>query len=416
MKKLKKRDKIFVHVCFSPNERRKVGSLYQSEGKNYFKYDTDYLKSGFNLSPLKLRFTDEIQVCPYVPFNGLFGVFADSLPDGWGRLIMDRHLLSLEQQPDLITPLDRLSLIGEAGMGALDYLPDNKISKDKIEKINLSDYAEQSIQILKGFEGKISDDFYRLTGTSGGARPKIEVIFNPIKDQLKTNQQNREDDDEDWIIKFPSIHDLPDVAQIEYSYYLMAKEAGIEMANSKLFDSKNNQQFFGTKRFDREKDMRYHLHSAAGLMHDDFRKSTLDYGHLMDAAIRLENNKNAAKKVFRLALFNVLTANQDDHSKNFSFLMNSKGQWQFSPAYDLTYSPNAYGFQTTAVSGQNKDISASHFLQLASHFSIEEPSKVISQVKEVVAEWKHFAELVKVSGDSKKRISLIIQEKLESFR
>lgn len=398
-------EKLEVKIQFDELNEEKVGTLSHIDGAIYFRYHNDFLKKKMNLSPFKLKLDDRIQKCPENPFSNLFGLFSDSLPDGWGKLIVDRHLIALNKKPDTYTPLNRLSIVGKNGLGALTYHPDEDIKNNQNLSLGLTDYAEKALQILAGENADISDEFYSLTGTSGGARPKIQVIYNEENGVLRTGNTCKSENESFWIIKFPSTHDLPDISQIEYAYYLMAKDAGIEMANSKLFEGENNKKFFGTKRFDRIGNNRIHLHSVAGLLHDDFRKSTLDYGHIMDTTIRLEKNKQSVEKIMRIAMFNVLTANQDDHSKNFSFIMNHHGKWEFSPAYDLTFSPNIYGFQTTSVASNNKDISFTDFERLGNHFNLTNTLKIWNQVRVVIAEWQHYAKLAGVTEVSKKRIS-----------
>lgn len=398
-------ERLEVNIQFDKQHEEKVGLLSLIDGEVYFRYNKTFLQKKKNLSPFKLKFDDSIQKCPANPFDNLFGLFSDSLPDGWGKLIVDRYLISINKTPDSYTPLKRLSIVGNNGLGALTYHPDEEIKKDQNLSLGLSEYAEIALQILAGKNAEISDEFYSLTGTSGGARPKIQVIYNKVTGELRTGNKCKNENESYWIIKFPSTHDLPDISQIEYAYYLMAKDAGIEMANSKLFDGKKGRKFFGTERFDRLGNNRIHLHSVAGLLHDNFRKSTLDYGHIMDAVIRLEKNKQSLEKVMRLAMFNVLTANQDDHSKNFSFLMNDKGHWKFSPAYDLTFSPNVYGFQTTSVASKNKDIMLNDFEKLGKHFNFSKTPKIWGEVCSVIAEWQHYAEISGVTEVSRKRIS-----------
>jgi serine/threonine-protein kinase HipA len=397
-------EKINISIHFEDADELHVGQLTTVAGKNYFKYDAKFLKTGLNLSPVKLKFDDSIQPCPASPFEDLFGVFNDSLPDGWGRLIVDRYLLSIQKSPDQISALDRLSLVGKNGVGALTYQPDDTLALSDKMPIELTEYAEKSIQILSGQNHEITDEFYRLTGTSGGARPKIQVIYDEQRDALRYGQDVKNENESHWIIKFPSTFDLPDAAQVEYAYFLMAQEAGVEIAPSKLFQGEKGRTFFGTKRFDRIGNKRIHMHSFAGLVHDDFRSSTLDYGHLIDLGLRLEKNKEVGEKILRLAMFNVLTSNQDDHSKNFSFLMDAQGNWRFSPAYDLTFSPNIYAFQTTSVGGKNKNISLEDFQRLAKHFNIENSSQIWKDVNSVVQEWKHYAKQAGVSEVSIKRV------------
>jgi serine/threonine-protein kinase HipA len=403
-------EKLDVWLRFTTKEAQKVGALSLVNDKIYFKYDASFLKNGWNISPFKLKFDERVQLCPKVPFDDLFGVFGDSLPDGWGGLIVDLYLISINKSPDKYTPLDRLSLVGSKGVGALTYFPEeeNPIHTDFL--MGLTEYAEKSLQFLSGKNAKITDEFYRLTGTSGGARPKIQVIYNTLTDELTTGNELVNEGESFWLIKFPSTHDLPDIANIEYAYYLMAKDAGLEISESKLFSGTKGKSFFGTKRFDRIGNERIHLHSVAGLLHDDFRKSTLDYGHILDAALKLEKSKKSFEKIMRLGMFNVLTANQDDHSKNFSFLMDKQGNWSFSPAYDLTYAPNIYGFQTTSVAGKNKAITQNDFESLEAYFDFQTTSNLWKEIRDVVMDWKHYAKIAGVTTNSTKRVWEVLKQ------
>lgn len=372
-------ERLTVNIIFDGVHQEEVGTLRQVDGEIYFKYHPHFLDKKINLSPFKLKLDNSIQRCPKIPFDHLFGIFSDSLPDGWGKLIVDRHLISMNKSPERCSSLDRLNYVGANGSGALTYYPEETIMENQPLSLNLSDYAENALNILKGENTLITDEFYRLTGTSGGARPKIQVIYNSKNGLLKLGNKCEDTNESFWIIKFPSTSDLPDISQIEYAYYLMAKDAGIEIAESKLFFGNKQKQFFGSKRFDRIGNKRIHLHSVAGLLHDDFRKSTLDYGHIMDATLKLEKHKKSLEKIIRISMFNVLSANQDDHSKNFSFLMHADGAWKFAPAYDLTFSPNVYGFQTTSVASNYKNISLDNFKELGQHFQLSRTHQI----------WKH---------------------------
>ncbi len=216
---------------------------------------------------------------------------------------------------------------------------------------------------------------------------------------------------EHWLIKFPSSFDRPDIANIEYAYYLMALDAGIEMSESKLFKGQSGQVYFGTKRFDRIENRRIHMHSAAGIMHDNFRLSNIDYGHLMDCAFTLEKNVIAYEKILRIAAFNVFAHNRDDHSKNFAFLMDSNGGWKVAPAYDLTYSSSSHGFHSTTVAGESKNPSKKHLMELGNYFKIRNASKIIGEVQEVVNNWKMYSDQSDVSEESKRRIEKAMLKK-----
>ena len=180
------------------------------------------------------------------------------------------------------------------------------------------------------------------------------------------------------------------------------------MSESRLFKGKSGKNYFGTKRFDRIDNSRLHLHSAAGLMHDDFRLSTLDYGHLMDCAFKLERHIGAYENILRLATFNVFSHNRDDHSKNFSFLMDKQGTWKFAPVYDLTFSSSGHGMHSTSVAGESKQPGTKHLLELANYFKIRQPERIIQEVRDVLISWKTYADFAGVETDSKKLIGKIL--------
>lgn len=199
------------------------------------------------------------------------------------------------------------------------YKPAMPVESLAAFKIELDTIAKTTQQIIKGTATQILDELFLLGGSSGGARPKIFVAYNPITQDLIGADTQLPPNYTHWLIKFPASTDLPDIANIEFAYYKMALDAGIEMSESRLFTGQSGKTYFGTKRFDRLGDNRLHLHSAAGMMHDNFRLSSMDYGHLMDCAFILEKDVKAYEKILRLAAFNVFANNRDDHSKNFSF-------------------------------------------------------------------------------------------------
>jgi serine/threonine-protein kinase HipA len=399
--------KISVSICFDLTEI-KVGELVSDNKRIYFKYDADFIELGINISPFKLLINSKIQVTDQLPFDGLFGVFADSLPEGWGRLLLDRKLISKGIPIVDINPLDRLSFVGEHGMGALIYRPitEEQIITESI--LDLDRLAHEMNVVLSGTSSDLLDELYELGGSSGGARPKILIAYNPDTDHILTGHSILPQGYSHWIIKFPSSFDRIDIAEIEFAYYKMALDSGLTMSESLLFKSKSGKHYFGTKRFDRIHNSRLHLHSAAGLMHDNFRLSTLDYGHLMDCAFKLERHVGAYENILRLATFNVFSHNRDDHSKNFSFLMDKQGTWKFAPVYDLTFSSSGHGMHSTSVAGESKQPGIKHLLELANYFKIRQPERIIQEVRDVLTSWKTYADLAGVESDSKKLIGKIL--------
>lgn len=387
-----------------------VGQMVSDNGTIFFKYDAAFIKTGLEISPFKLKLSDTI-LTPETPiFDGLFGVFNDSLPDGWGRLLLDRTLLSKGISPNQITPLDRLAYVGSGGMGALTYKPNlnSEVQSDTLMELD-EIYLEMN-KVLEGTPSSVIEELFNLGGSSGGARPKIFVGYNPKTNHLIHGKAELPEGYEHWIIKFPSSTDLRDIAEIEYAYYKMALAAGIEMSESKLFQGPSGRSYFGTKRFDRIKNDRLHLHSASGLLNDNFRYSNLDYGNVMDCAFRLENHVAAYSKVLRLAAFNVYSHNRDDHSKNISFLMNATGEWKLAPAYDLTFSNSSHGMHSIMVAGESKSPGEQHLMELANTFGVKNPETIIDEVKSAISDWEIYAMDSGVSRDSQKLIAKALME------
>ncbi|WP_289054620.1 type II toxin-antitoxin system HipA family toxin [Carboxylicivirga marina] len=387
-----------------------VGELVINNQTIYFRYHLDFFRSGLNISPIRLPFNNEINTTSKEPFDGLYGVFNDSLPDGWGRLLLDRTLSSKGIDIHGLTPLDRLAYVGDKGMGALSYQPQFE-DKEYQKKLELDIVAREMSHILKGESTELLDELFAIGGSSGGARPKILVGYNKNSSELIHGVNDLPEEFEDWIIKFPSSSDNQEIANIEYTYYKMALAAGIEMSECQIFHGQSGQAYFGTRRFDRIQGQRLHMHTACGIMHDNFRMSTMDYGHLMDCAFQLERHVNAYQKVLRLAAFNVFAHNHDDHSKNFAFLMNGEGQWRFAPAYDLTFSNSAYGFHSTMVAGESKNPGKEHLFKLAETFKVKKANQIIEEVLEAICQWDSIAQdngvSKQVRNEIKQRLNLI---------
>jgi serine/threonine-protein kinase HipA len=396
-------EKLFVSINLGGQEVD-VGELVRSEKKIYFKYQSEFMDRGIQISPFKMPLTEKILTAEINFFEGLFGIFNDSLPDGWGRLLLDRALMSRGILPGQLGPLDRLAYVGRGGRGALIYRPAIPPKTGALPVSDMDEIAKQVKQVLEGDSTDVIDDLFILGGSSGGARPKILVGYNPKTDHLIADTENLPEGYEHWIIKFPSSSDPIDIANIEYAYSIMAMETGIEMSRCKLFRGRSGREYFGTRRFDREKGKRLHMHSASGLMHDNFRLSNMDYGHLMDCAFKLEKHVGAYEKILRLAAFNVYAHNRDDHSKNFSFLMDHTGSWHLAPAYDLTFSFSSHGMHSTLVDGESKDPGKTQLLSLAEQFGVKNPGQIIDEVCDVVANWKKYA---KEAGVRRESVGLI---------
>ena len=341
----------------------RIGRLAQTPDRLcVFEYDNAYVQTGFSVSPLFLPLRQGVFVAKATPFGGNFGVFDDSLPDGWGSLLLDRYLKSKGIVASHLSVLQRLALVGTNGRGALEYYPDSSIKADDdfpdfdklaadAEKILTTEYSGESLETL-----------FRHGGSSGGARPKVFVAI----------------DEKEWLVKFRAGIDPPEVGKIEYDYAQLAGRCGINMPETRLFENR----YFATERFDHRPQGKVHTISAAGLLHADYRIPSLDYSVLLKLCLHLTKNMEEVKALFRQMVFNVIISNRDDHAKNFSFQYVGN-QWQLSPAYDLLPSSGFNGFHTTTINNQGnptlKDI-----LQVGTDIGITQ--KQAQQIVEEVVE------------------------------
>ena len=369
-----------------------VGRLAIRDRVIYFEYDAGFLQSGLNISPFRLPLKPGLQSFDHSLFEGLPGVFNDSLPDGWGRLLFDRSMRTQGIMPEELSALDRLSSIGETGMGALVYEPDfsdSPLSDD----IDLDWLAEQSREVLEGAADEVLSALLTLNGSSAGARPKALIGYDRAQDKVIHGGKPIKDGFEPWLVKFANTMDGPDAGAIEYVYAEMARHAGLDVPETMLFPAKNGAGYFATKRFDRDGDRRFHMHTACGLLHSDFRTPSLDYEDLIELTVLLTRDVRETEKMFRVAVFNVLAHNRDDHSKNFSYLMDEHGDWSLSPAYDLTFSSGPGGEQSTMVMGEGKAPGKEHLRALGRHSEIKKQTvdEVIEQTQDALAGWSKLA-------------------------
>lgn len=388
-----------------------VGRLAYKNSQCWFEYDEEFLHSGLELSPIKLPLQRGLVSGKESPFEGLFGVFNDSLPDGWGRLLLDRYMTSLGIEHGILTPIDRLAYIGNNGMGALSYEPDYSKVEENDASLDLNELNAEVNKVIEGESTEALEELYNLGGSSAGARPKVLVGYNAQTNKIIHGQQELPSGFEHWMVKFASSIDQKDIGRIEFAYSLMAKKSGIEMPETKLFQGEGQNQWFGIKRFDRIGNIRVHMHSAAGLLHADHRYPSLDYDGLFRCVLKLNQNILEVTKLFRLAVFNVYAHNRDDHSKNFSFLMDEKGIWKFAPAYDLTFSSGPGGEHCTMINSEGKNPGKKQFMELAERFSIKNANQIIAEVKESVSKWTDIAKEAGVNKNS----SDILQKKLNSM-
>ncbi|WP_315323692.1 type II toxin-antitoxin system HipA family toxin [Fusobacterium pseudoperiodonticum] len=369
MKKIKS-----LQVFFN---EKKVGTLALMKNNIVaFEYDNEWINNGFSISPFNLPLKKQVFIPRIDPFDGLYGVFSDSLPDGWGRLLVDRMLNSQNINPRQISQIDRLAIVGETGMGALSYKPEYNLLEEKDCQEDYDSLALSCKKILNTEYSADLDNLFRLGGSSGGARPKILTKI----------------DNEDWIIKFPSSLDDNNIGELEYLYSVCAKKCKIDMPETKLFPSKISSGYFGIKRFDRKKLLtgairKLHMISVSGLLETSHRIPNLDYNDLMQLTLNLTKSFEEVEKLFRLMCFNVFSHNRDDHSKNFSFIYNEDlNKWELSPAYDLTYSYSINGEHATTINGNGVNPGLNDILKVAEKIGLDKKKaeKIASEIKEIV--------------------------------
>lgn len=398
-------------TCLFNNQIINVGRLAWVNRKIVFEYSPQFIELGLEISPFKLPLKKGILVCDTQIFEGLFGVFNDSLPDGWGRLLLDRKLMKLGINPNLMTPLDRLRYVGTNGMGVLQYQPEIA-QVSKVKSIELDILADECLQVQQYAEDQFIDDLLAMNGSSAGARPKILVTIDSKTKRFLMTDNSPSHPHNDWIVKFRSSIDPEDIGPIEYAYHLMAKEAGVIVPEAKLFKSRKTTGYFGVKRFDRAQNAFLHVHTLSGLLHADHRIPSLDYETVIKATALLTKDMNEIEKQFKNVVFNIFAHNRDDHAKNFSFLMDDKGTWTVSPAYDLTFSAGPGGEHCTTLLGNGRNPGIKELLSLAMIAKINEKKalSIIDEVKSAVAKWKHFAEQAQVSERSLKNIQSVLEK------
>ena len=294
---------------------RKVGTLSMGNRSNcQFEYDNDWLSDGFSISPLQLPLKAGLFTADYQPFNGNFGVFEDSLPGGYGEYLLRKVLKKSGVDPQGLTPVQWLSIVGNSGMGALCYLPETKLQQEDSQR-SFDEMQQIALDVLSERTEENADMLYFKSGNSGGVRPK--AIFS--------------DADGHWLVKFRHTYDPKNIGQLEYDYNKVARQCGIDVPEFKLIEGK----YFAVRRFDIENDVRLHIATASALLNEPITPPKMEYHNLLQLTGYLTQSPKAVEQQFRRMAFNVFAHNMDDHARNFSFICRD-GKWSLAPAYDLT--------------------------------------------------------------------------------
>jgi len=391
--------KLEVRFSGAPGEHLVVGWLAEDRGRTFFEYEPSYLASGWSLSPFHLPFRPGLHEHTDLGFGPLPGLFDDSLPDGWGLVLQDRHFRRLGHAPAPVSPLERLAWLGTSTMGALTYHPPT--SREDVDErlVDLHDLARQSQDLLSGDASEVLPQLLRAGGSPGGARPKVLVAVDPGTGALVSGADALPSGYEHWLVKFSARQDARDAGPLEQAYALMATAAGIDIPPTRLFETAQGDRFFGVKRFDRAGRRRVHVHTFGNLIHANFRIPSSDYGDLLKVTSILTRNHANVVAVYRRMVFNVATHNRDDHVKNFAFrLHEATGEWSLAPAYDLTFAPGPGGEHSMTLAGEGRDPGHEQFGRLAKQHSIgtKTAMDVVDEVRAAVAGWNGFADQAKV--------------------
>ena len=374
-----------VVLRFSPTVELLVGLLTEVGRDIAFEFAPSFIGSPLPIAPLRLPVRSGIQFYDRSRGGELFGLFDDSLPDGWGRRLMD--VAFQKRLGRFPTPFERLACVGMRGMGALTYRPVMDIDTTPIENLDLATLASAAMAFDAGQAEDVLPEVRRAGGSSGGARPKICLGFNPSSGAICPDTDVLPEGFEHWLIKFPNQQDGPQAGIKELRYAQMALEAGVEMSLCRTIETSAG-TFFATRRFDRTPDgKRYHFASAAGLLDVDYRIPGNEYRTLFRLTDALTHDYEAKKELFRRAALNVLAHNRDDHLKNFGFLMEPNGTWRLAPFYDFTYASGPNGWQTLSVSGEGQNPGKADLLRLADevNLNINDAHDILHRVTAAIA-------------------------------
>ncbi len=411
----------------------------ESEQLGRFEFNQNFLGSGLDISPVKIPLKQGKRIYSFPElrksrgdvfdtFKGLPGLLADMLPDKYGNQLINAWLIQNGRAADSLNPVEQLCFIGKRGIGALEIRPSFRseaVKASSLEIDSLVDIAGKILNSREDFQSRLTgeeqsalSDILKIGTSAGGARAKAVIAFNPKTGEVKSGQVKAPAGFSYWIIKFDGVHDSQFGAtvgygKVEMAYYLMAKEAGVEMSECRLLEE-NGRAHFMTKRFDRLKNgQKVHMQSLCGLRHFDFNQvGTYSYEQVFETMRMLRLSYPEAEQMFIRMVVNVLARNCDDHTKNFAFLMDQKGKWSLSPAYDICYAyrPGSLwvSAQSLMVNGKRENITDGDFLEVARKMNIKKPDEKIESVKGAVRRWKEFADEVGVDSALRDSIALTL--------
>lgn len=398
--------KLIVKRRLSDGKSITVGELAENKQGIFFQYNDEYLSGYTSLAPFTLAFDKSIQKAPSAPHQKLHGIFADSLPDGWGLYLMDRVFRKNNINPQTVSQLERLSYIGDNCLGALYYEPELLPQyKSDEHSTSIQLLGQQAIEVFEGAESDFIEHLMNAAG-SGGARPKINatLLSNGSYSTQKSTKGKQ------CIIKLTSDKfDLKhEESLVEYCCMKLANACGITTPNFELFDSGKGHYWLQQDRFDCVGDSgRLHMISASGLLDAPFREPSLDYVDLVKATHSM-CGAYEAQKLIKRALFNYFISNQDDHAKNFSFLCTDDGQWSTSPFYDVIFSPSPYSQHMTSFNGEGAVPTKKGLELMGKHAGIKMKS-ILEMIEEILDSLSQAEKVFSDAGLSKSRANEILK-------
>lgn len=413
-----------------------VGAIAWNTEKEvaYFEYDPKFDLGKYAVSPIKLPSKNRIYSFPELrneeTFKGLPGLLADSLPDKYGKELINVWLAQNGRPENSLNPVELLCFIGKRGMGALEFEP-NVQPDTKSYTLELSGLIETTQKLLQKKENvqlhttnKMRDtmlDVLKMGTSAGGARPKAIIAYNQQTGEIKSGQAHTETGFEHWLIKFDGVNDTQfgsstGYGRVEMAYYQMATDFGIEMMECKLIEESERAHFM-TKRFDRNKaNQKLHTQTFCALQHYDFQNIYgYSYEQLFQTMRALRLSYAEAEQMFKRMVFNVIARNCDDHTKNFSFMMDQTGKWKLAPAYDIchAYRPGSdwVSQHNLSINGKRIDFVLADFIMIAEQNSIRNPKKILTECIEIVGNWEKYANQCNIETKLKVAIQqTLIQE------
>lgn len=397
----------------------RIGIIHQDLDRPYasFEYDRDFRQSGIQVSPIMMPLSDIVYEFPSLsgePFFGMPGLVADSLPDTFGNKVIEQWLVKQGRSIKEFSAIDRLCYTGKRGMGALEYVPASSEIGDINENINVSDMVKFASDILtqrnsvtlNAQEALTYSQLVQVGSSAGGARAKALIAWNEKTNEIKSGQLNLDKDYDYWLMKFDNVsnngdhglEDVPEYTLIEFAYYKMALEAGVQMNECRLY-SNNGEHHFMTKRFDRVAGKKIHMQSLGAIAHITYKEPRICSYEMAAAYMReMKLPMIDIEQFYRRMVFNCIAVNQDDHVKNISFLMNRRGEWRLSPAYDVTYSYDVTNKWLSAhqmtINGKKSNITLNDLLEAGKKMGLRKKKclDIISKVSFVVSNFEKYAD------------------------